>query len=239
MSDQTSEPGLPDTDPAQRLNSMHALTDAPASAVNAAQPARAPRKLKAARPVADLKTSDPTFDASAFRVSSTSQPGQVGVVRRLLTVPVKRPNKQTFIRVHPTNYAEYQLLRLREEAEEYLVHPDIAASMPGETTHVMLRLAVTRHGAVFFWPLVLPSDDRPNLWHVTALQAAKLAETQWVRVVPDQTAGGYQTHVATAANAEPTWPMEDFDELLAVAFPPAKRITEVGHPVLARLFEGA
>lgn len=239
MSDQNPEPGQAGADPAHGLNSMHPLPDAPADAASPARPSRAPRKPKASTPTTTLKTSDPTFDASAFRITSTSQSGQVGVVRRLLTMPVRRPNKQVFIRVHPTIYAEFQLLRLREEAEEYLVHPDIAASMPGETTHVVLRLAVTRQGAVSFWPLVLPSDDRPNLWHVTALQAAKLAETQWVRIVPDQAAGGYQAHVATAANAAPAWPVEDFNELLAIAFPPAKRITDAGHPVLARLLEGA
>lgn len=198
------------------------------------------KSRKSSQPITSKATAiagsgDPgAFDPTLFRIHATSDAGQAGVQRRLLVVPIKKPSTQAFIRVHPTLLLECYLLELKEEREHYLVLPAIADSIPGEAHPAVLRLCVTRQGTVFLWPLKLPGD-RPNAWHTSALHAAKEAEDQWVRVIADQTSGGYQLRVASVTQAEPVWPSEPFEQILAIAFANGKVIDQAGHPVLARL----
>ena len=60
----------------------------------------------------------------------------VGVKKVLTTVPIHKPGKQTFFRVHPD--PAYQLdtmvLELEEERETYLVMPHLCTELAGETS---------------------------------------------------------------------------------------------------------
>jgi len=57
-----------------------------------------------------------------------------GVKKILTTVPVKKPNRQDFIRVHSGEDWSFQtaVLELKEERETYLVHADLWHELPGE-----------------------------------------------------------------------------------------------------------
>ena len=123
-----------------------------------------------------------TFDLKRLRLSQDF-PSQVGK-KAILTVPVRKPDRQWFIRVHPepTWRLETAVLELKEERETYIVDPDMWPELPGELVPKVLFTAINRQGVVFLWPVRLPGEDgRGNAWHRSALQAADLAMTGWVR----------------------------------------------------------
>ena len=92
-----------------------------------------------------------------------------GVKKLLTTVPVRKPNPQSFVRVHPdTAYrSPLAVIDLKEDYHEmYLVPPPIAHELPGEFVMVTLFTAIDRQGTLFLWPVRLPtSDGRINDWN--------------------------------------------------------------------------
>jgi hypothetical protein len=79
------------------------------------------------------KHSDP-FDPAALRLDQ-SYADTVGVKKLLTTVPVRKPNRQDFIRVHPDS--EYRLtpagiIEVKDDGEVYLVTPNMAPGLAGE-----------------------------------------------------------------------------------------------------------
>jgi hypothetical protein len=175
------------------------------------------------------------FDPAALRLTPDYE--AVGVKRVLTAVPVRKPGKQEFVQVRPgEDYRlETGLIELKEEREFYLVHPDLRPELAEEMVLVRLHLAVSRAGAVFLWPVRLPGPDgKRNPWHDSAEKAAQFAMRAWVRLVPNQAAGAYDTYTASAALPEPEWPELSLRELLQLAF--GKRyITSLDHPVVRKL----
>jgi hypothetical protein len=177
------------------------------------------------------------FDPAQFAASSTVL-GDIGVTKEMVTCPVRKPNKQEFVRVHPGT--EYQLradiLVLKEEYETYLVMPAVAAALPGETRRVNLRLTVNRQGAVFLWPVPEPTlDGREKGWGTSARAAAISAETKWVRMVSNMPQGAYDLFAAPGILGTPVWPDKSLRDILAVAFGESFIIRGAGHPVVKRL----
>lgn len=180
--------------------------------------------------------SDP-YDPAQFAVSGTAA-GGVGVVKQLVTCPVRKPTRQEFIRVHPG--PEFRLstniLALEEEREIYLLDPSVAAEIPGEARIVSLRLAVSRQGAIFLWPVPEPSlDGRENAWWTSARIAAAKAEREWTRMVANMSQGAYDIYVAPGVLGEPVWPDKSLGEIIKVAFGEKFIIRDGAHPVVQRL----
>jgi len=77
------------------------------------------------RIITESAQTDP-FDPSRLRLSQDFA-ATVGVKQALITVPVRKPNKQEFIRVHPDEAyrLETAVLELKEEREIYLVDPSL------------------------------------------------------------------------------------------------------------------
>jgi hypothetical protein len=187
-------------------------------------------------PPAPTQLPDP-FDPDQFAANSSVQ-GSFGVVKELVTCPVRKPNKQEFVRVHPD--PAYQLrahiLELKEERETYLVIPEVAHALPGETRTVILRLATNRQGAVFLWPVKEPGlDGREDSWGRSARAAASKAETDWVRVIANMSQGAYDLYTAAGAIGTPAWPNKSMRDVLEVAFGEKLIIRDPGHPVIRRL----
>ena len=95
-----------------------------------------------------------------------------------------KPNRHEFVRVRPGG--EWQLetgvFEDKVNREIYLVQKDLWADLLGEVFPVCLFLAISRQGDIFMWPVKLPgSDGRSNSWNDSALAAARLAETKWIR----------------------------------------------------------
>lgn len=164
----------------------------------------------------------------------------IGVKKALLTVPVRKPDKSWFVRVHPD--AGYRLqtavIELKDERSEvYLVAPSLWSELAAETMFrpKLLVTAINRQGVVFLWEVNLPrSDGRADEWSRSALEALDMASKQWVRVVANMALGGYEVYTASGELGDPAWPDLPFKELLRIAFKD-RLITDRSHPVLRRL----
>ena len=96
-------------------------------------------------------------------------------------------------------------------------------------------IAINKQGVVFIWPVRLPGQDgKIDDWSRSAIEAADMAGREWVRVTSNMSLGAYEVHTAQAELGDPTWPTQDFRELLRIAFKD-RHITDLDHPVLQRL----
>jgi hypothetical protein len=172
-------------------------------------------------------------DVATLRVSdSTSAP----LVRPVLThIPVKKPSKEWYFRIHPEIALDTLILETKDEGEVLLVSPALQEQLLGEKCVGVrtLRLGVTRQGTPFIWPVRRPMEGRRDSWATTALDAISYAEKQWVRMQADMNLGGYTILVARVDD-EPRWPEEEFTEILRIAFKGAV-VDSMDHPTLKRL----
>ena len=172
-------------------------------------------------------------NVAALRVSdSTGAP----LVKPVLThIPVKKPSKEWYFRIHPEIALDTLILETKDEGEVLLVSPALQEQLLGEKCVGVrtLRLGVTRQGTPFIWPVRRPMEGRRDSWATTALDAISYAEKQWVRMQADMNLGGYTILVARVDD-EPRWPEEEFTEILRMAFKGAV-VDSMDHPSLKRL----
>jgi hypothetical protein len=99
-----------------------------------------------------------------------------------------------------------------------------------------LFTAINRDGELFIWPIrILDPNSYGASWSTSALEAAKQAETEWVRRTGiDKKQGVYIFGSAVAQHDEPAWPKMSFGDILETAFRDAF-INSPDHPVLKKL----
>jgi hypothetical protein len=181
-------------------------------------------------------TPDP-FDLASLRLEQ-SFAEKAGVKKLVTTVPVRRPNRQDFSRVHPDE--SYRLtpaaiIDIKEDREVYLVMPNMAKELPGEFAAATLFTAITRQGVLFIWPVKLPGlDGKYNPWHQSAAEAAERARTRWIRITSNMNLGAYEISEATGNWPEPEWPKVLFQEILKIAFR-GRFVDTPDHPLIRRL----
>ena len=169
--------------------------------------------------------------------------GMVGTAKPIGKIPLRKPSKESFIRVHPAD--EFRILtnviELKEDRETYFVVPKLWPDLISEPTFAPLLLvtAMSRPGNVpFVWPLRVPNGDKPlDDWGQSALNIAlNLATQSWVRVTSSRSLDAYEAAIAPASAAwgDPTWPGISFQEILRIAFK-ERVIDHLDHPVLRRL----
>lgn len=180
------------------------------------------------------------FDPAALRLAGELNV-DVQVKRAITAVPVRKPNKGEFVRVHPDptyRLTTFTLEHREDGTETYLVAPQLGGQLAGIEKAVSprtLTLCVNRHGVPFLWPLrPVARDGRRDEWARSALEAAELATRSWVRVEADMNAGCYACLVAQGRLPEPEWPALELREILRVAFRD-RFITDMNHPVLRKL----
>lgn len=178
------------------------------------------------------------FDPARFRLSQQNL--AAGSVKKQLTIiPVRKPSKEQFVRCHPDSVfrIETLVLELKDDREIYLIEPALWAALDGEST-VSPRLLITsqtKQGTIFLWPIRLPGPDgRLDDWNRSAMEAATLATTTWVRVQSNMSLGAYEVFKANGIGDEPEWDLPSFSEVLKIAFKD-KLINDINHPVLRRL----
>ena len=118
----------------------------------------------------DLDDENGMFNFDNLRLSQNFSE-LVGVKKALLTVPVKKPHRQEFIRVRPGSKwrLETAVLELKEEQETYLVDSKLWQNLPGEIIPKVLFTTINRQGTLTIWPVRLPGEDgRHNPWHRSA-----------------------------------------------------------------------
>lgn len=176
------------------------------------------------------------FDPSRLRLSQNFVES-VGVKKALLTVPVRKPGRQDFVRTHPdsTFRLETAVIELKEDRETYLIDPELWHELPGEIVPKVLFTTMNRQGVLSLWPIRLPREDgRHDEWNRSALEAAELAQSKWLRVAANMSLGAYEVYEAVSKLPEPEWPEVTFPEILKIAFRD-RFITDLSHPVVRRL----
>src|SRR5258708_6389480 len=194
------------------------------------------------RDVAAVPCTDPTdpFNADSLKIDQ-SYLDKLVAKKLLVTVPVKKPNKHHFVRVHPDrSYRQLAwLVELKEEAESeiYLVVPAYAAEID-ETlrSFCTLFLAINRQKVPFIWPARMPNPENRMgmVWHATGLEAAEKAMTRWIRVAANKALGAYEIAEAEKQGGEPEWPAMSFYDILRIAFK-GKVVDRADHPLIQRL----
>ena len=176
--------------------------------------------------------SDP-FDLASLRLSQDFD-DTVGVKKLLRTIPTRKPNTQDFVRTHPSE--DYRLLArcvdLKDDRELFLVRPEVAHELVGETVVKTLFTAINRQGVLFVWPVSVPALDAKQLeWWRSMREAAELAMHSWVRVKANMDLGAYEIFEAGSLMADPVWPEISFQEILRIAFRD-RIIDRIDHPVV-------
>jgi hypothetical protein len=182
------------------------------------------------------QSTESLFDPSKLRLSQNFAES-AGVKKLVTTIPVRKPNKQDFIRVNPdvAYRLETAVLELKEERETYLVAQDLWAELPGELTPKVLFTAINRQKVLFVWPIRLPGEDgRHDEWNASALEAADMAQKDWIRISANMSLGAYEVYQATGALPDPEWPEMEFAKILEIAFK-GHYITDLDHSALRRL----
>jgi hypothetical protein len=222
-----SKPGASPSDPS--LSEKCELETLPMEAMPAPSPEVSPSLTNPTSSEIDL------FDPARLRLAQDF--ATTGVKKLLTTVPVRKPNRQAFVRVRGGEGWRLvaPVLELRDEGETYMVDPSVRDELALETTPKILFTAIDRQGVLFLWPVRLPrSDGRWDNWSRSAQIAAEKAEHKWVRVVANLDLGAYEVFEASAPIPEPDWPEVDFRTILKTAFGD-RYIDNLDHPVVRRL----
>ena len=196
-----------------------------------------PNTMPDMQPTTEQQASTPDpFDPTNLRLSQ-SFVDTAGVKKLLTTIPVRRPSRQEFVRVHPS--AEYRenfpIIELKDEREEYIVTASLVPELIGEFVVKTLYLAINRQGTLFFWPARLPGPDGKDMnWWKSGREAAQLAMKDWVRVKANMNLGAYDIFKAGSVISEPEWPTLGYWELIKIAFRD-HLIDRIDHPVIKRL----
>lgn len=178
--------------------------------------------------------SPPSLDIESLRLGQNFEV-LAGVKKALTTVPVRKPNRQSFVRVRPGEEwrLQAQIIELKEDREIYVVQRPMWGEVAQEVTPVSLFTAINRQGVLFIWPVKLPGE-RQMAWHKSAMEAAQRAMNTWVSVRANMDLAAYDIYEATGELGEPEWPEATFEEILAIAFKD-RLIDSLDHPVLKRL----
>ena len=158
------------------------------------------------------------IDFSEFTISQNFG-AQLKVIKRLTTVPVRKPKNTQWFRVHPSHKQDMLLLKYGDIGDDYyLVSKSLADQLADFVWSFKLVVGVDRQGIVFVWPLRLSEEERAMKWHHTAMEAASHAEVQWTRIQANMGLGAYDIHTAEGITDEPKWPELSMNEIFDIAF---------------------
>lgn len=176
------------------------------------------------------------FSPDALKLSQ-SYTDQLPTTKVFSNIPVVKPGKQEFIRVHPDPAfrLETMVLEIKEDRETYLVDRSLWDTLEKELIQKVLVLYVTRQNILKLWPIKLPgADGKLDSWNESALYAAQYAHTAWVRVSSNMGLGAYEIYEAVEKLPEPHWQELAMEDILELAFR-GKYIDSLDHPVIQKL----
>lgn len=176
------------------------------------------------------------LDLDSLRLSQDFS-ASLNVKKAIITVPVRKPHRQWFIRVRAGEDWRLQtgVIELNEERETYLVDRSLWSELAGEVIPKVLLSSMNRQGVFFLWPVRLPGmDGRIDEWNGSALTAADMATREWVSVRANMSLGAYEVFESHGDFEEPEWPDLTFQRIVEIAFKD-KFIRSLDHPVLRKL----
>jgi hypothetical protein len=179
----------------------------------------------------DLKVV-PNKDPSAIfdDLAALREASKLTVKRKtvLVNVPVGKPPSNVYFHVHPTSKLENATVIKEKEGTRdvyfYIVpamrgHPKLAPRL----RQVTIMLVCTWPGNGFLlWPvpenLIFPSWKSEQTAADLAQKKDKNGKDLWVQMVWDPDKSDYNIETAENIEIEPTWPKEDFAQLLKTGF---------------------
>lgn len=177
------------------------------------------------------------FDMDDFRAKPLNP--DIKIKKQITTIPVGKPNKQKWFKIHPNmDYPAY-LLVWEEDGSSYLVHPDMVPEISRQIKFVILHVAMyyspnLSHN-IFLIPVPQPdSEGKWNNWHESLSVAVAIAKKKWVRLEPNKSIQGYDVINAEGDLGTPVWPDIPMERILAIAFKNNQILTE-DHPKLKEL----
>jgi hypothetical protein len=194
---------------------------------------------------AAIKLPNPTpgapgiFDNLDALKVSLEKAGLAGSMEVLARVPVRKPTRQEYFRVRPGEENSFTtvIYEDRQTRESYFVAPAMISLLRAmaDVSVVTLVQFRTRQNVLGIFPLKLATDTTAeNGWQTTAMAAAHMAKTKWVRMQADMALGGYRIFTAEGQLSEPDWPETPFNELLDIAFKD-RVIASEDHPMLNKI----
>jgi UDP-3-O-acyl-N-acetylglucosamine deacetylase len=163
------------------------------------------------------------FDLDALRAAPDLDAFDVEKI--LTTVPVRRPGKNEFFRVHPSDDYAVDSYVLEHESDldrtTYWVAPGVRVELVEHLRKVRLYTCIDKRSNVFLWPAKLPIVDgsaSARSWYLSGLRAAEEAKRLWVKIVGNKVIGAYDIVVARGDLGDPQWPDHTFAELIELAF---------------------
>ena len=162
--------------------------------------------------------------------------------KTITQIPVRKPKKHEFIRVHPNPAFWFEPAMLYDDPNSrgnfYLVHPHCYDALTGHMQPFSLYAAATRFGSMILWPARLPGvDGTLNPWHESARECAKLAMEHWCRLEANADIQGYDVVHPLDDDLEPDWTALEalgLEKVLEIAF--RRRIIEDDdHPLIMSL----
>lgn len=171
----------------------------------------------------DETTMADPFNLEALRATPDLE--TVNVEKVLTTVPVRRPGKNDFFRVHPDEDYVIDNYVLEHETDQdrmtYWVTPNLRDALGDHLRKVRLFTCIDKRGNPFLWPAKLPTVDgsrSAQSRYTSALLAAEEAKTVWVKIIGNRSIGAYNIHRARGDLGDPQWPELSFEDLIKLAF---------------------
>jgi hypothetical protein len=161
------------------------------------------------------------------------------VKKVVVSVPVQKPDRQQFFRVHPDENWRMMtwVLELKEEKITYLIDPSLwgTETLEGEIAAKVLFTCITTTGNLFIFPVKM-ADANGNLdqWNLAKLEAANRAMKVWVRLVYNSESRKYDVFEAKGSLEGPQWPEITFQKMISLAFKD-QFIRSLDHPVIKKL----
>jgi hypothetical protein len=192
--------------------------------------------------MSEITSNDSTnpFSKEALHKLQISQdfPSMSAVKPLLISVQCRKPSREEFIRVRSGQDNRFRCMCHcdKDSNAMYIVNYDVKDLLRDFIKRTELVICVSRNSTVpFIWPLSLPNSDQVNPWHSSAIEAAQIAESKWVQVKSDTTAGRYVVSTPISDFADPNWSdIPDRDKLLELCFKD-RVIQTANHPIAKKL----
>jgi hypothetical protein len=178
------------------------------------------------------------FDTERLRGASLES---IAVEKITLTIPVRRPGRNEFFRVHPDPgmAVDWFVLERDDEMdrEVYWVTEEFRTDLLDELKPVRIFACINKRGTEFLWPARLPGADNRlgRRWHESALEIAEHAKNLWVKMQGKRDLGAYEMYRAKGDLGDPQWSGKSLSEMLRLAFKGDLLISSIDHPVLREL----
>jgi hypothetical protein len=195
-----------------------------------------PRPTVQSTPVNGAVTGAP-INLEDFRINQDFA-AHLQVRKTVVTVPVQKPDRQTWVYIHPdpTFRMSVGVLDDRENRRTYVVTPQILPEVIGDLIPKMLVAYATKQSTVALWPIRLPDESgRLDTYNESALTIVSAHAGRWVRIYSNQQSRAYDVLESPVVEIPtPQWPTGGFEFLFATAFR-GRIIDNINHPYLKML----